>query len=147
MEELEINAEVRGDYKSADLFLMPKPVYYADLLEKVFDEFGEDEVELVIEESSMPLTYYEALDIPLDVFEEKYEIGDEEEVAKDKAVKLARDLLSLGLFDIGFRGDKVATNISHDGYINVKPLNVEKEVFREKVESIGAIDEEEREEK
>ncbi|MDY6777557.1 MAG: hypothetical protein SVU32_02750 [Candidatus Nanohaloarchaea archaeon] len=141
MEELEVDRMVRGDYSSVDLYLVPKAVQYASLVEKVFDAFEEEELELVIDESSMPLPYYEALEIPLDVFKEEHEIEDEGEVSRDKALTICRDLMELGLFDIGFRGEQVAVFISHDGYVNVKPLNIDEEEFRQTIESIGVHDE------
>ncbi|MDY6771199.1 MAG: hypothetical protein SV186_04560 [Candidatus Nanohaloarchaea archaeon] len=143
MEELDVDTAVRGDYKSVDLYLVPKPVQYANLVEDVFDAFDEDTLELVIDESSMPLPYYDALEIPLDVFEEQYEIEDETEIPREDAIGLCRDLLGLGLFDIGFRGEKVAVFISHDGYLNIKPLNVDSEDFQATVESLGDTDDEE----
>ncbi len=140
MEDLELDSAIRGDYKSVDLYLVPKAVRYADLVETVFDRFDEETVELVIDEHSMPLPYYDALEIPLDVFEEKYEIENEEEIQRETAISLCRDLLELGLFDIGFRGDKVSVFISHDGYINVKPEAVDRDEFQRTVEEIGVDD-------
>ncbi|MDY6789486.1 MAG: hypothetical protein SVV03_06010 [Candidatus Nanohaloarchaea archaeon] len=141
MENLEIDTAVRGDYSSVDLYLVPEAVNYADMVEKVLDKFGEDNLELVIDESSMPLPYYDALEIPLEVFEEKYDIQDEENISREKALNLCRDLLSFGVFDLGFRGDNISVFISHDGYVNVKPLNLDEEEFQEKIESIGDVDE------
>lgn len=140
MKNLELDRAIRGEYKSADLFLVPKAERYADLLETVFKAFDEETVALVIDEHSMPLTYYDAMEIPLDVFEEKYAIEDEEKIARDEAVSLARDLLELGLFDIGFRGKKVAVFISHDGYINVKPEGIERDEFADTIEEIDIND-------
>lgn len=140
MEQIEVDQAVRGDYSSVDLYLVPKPDMYADLVEQVFDAFDEERLELVINESSMPLPYYEALAIPLDVFEEEYEIKDETDIPRDDALGLCRDLLELGLFDIGFRGETVSVHISHDGYVNVKPLNIDRDDFQQTIESIGDSD-------
>lgn len=141
MKELEIDKVERGDYSSVDLYLVPQAVKYADLMEDVLEEFGEETLELVIDQHSMPLPYYEALEIPLEVFEEEYEIEDEKEIPKERAVSLCRSLLDFGVFDIGFKGDKIAVFIAHDGYVNVKPLNIEEEEFRERMESFGDQDE------
>jgi hypothetical protein len=140
MEQIDVDRRVRGDYTSVDLFLVPKATIYVDLLADVFEAFDEDTVELVIDESSMPLPYYEALEIPLDVFEEEHGIEDEEEIDRETALDLCEDLLELGLFDIGFRGDSVAVHISHDGHLNVKPLNIDRKEFQETVETIGGRD-------
>lgn len=139
-EQFDIGTSVRGEYKSADLFLAPKGKKYAELVENVFQKFNEEKLEIVIDESSMPLPYYDALEIPLDVFEEKYEIEDENEVEVEKAVNLCRELLELGFFDIGFRGDKISLFIKHNGYINIKPLNISEEDFRRTIEEIGEND-------
>lgn len=141
MEELEIDSVVRGDYSSVDLYLVPQAVKYAELMEEVLEEFDEDKLELVIDESSMPLPYYEALEIPLEVFKEEYEIEDEGEISRDRAVSLSKSLLEFGVFDIGFKGEQIAVFIAHDGYVNVKPLNIEEEEFRERMESLGDQDE------
>lgn len=140
MEQIDVDRRVRGDYTSVDLFLVPKATIYVDLLADVFEAFDEDTVELVIDESSMPLPYYEALEIPLEVFEEEHGIEDEEEIDRETALDLCEDLLELGLFDIGFRGDSVAVHISHDGHLNVKPLNIDRKEFQETVETIGGRD-------
>lgn len=139
-EDFDIGSSVRGDYKSADLFLAPKGRKYAELVENVLKEFNENSLELVIDESSMPLPYYEAMEIPLDVFLEKYEVEDEKNVSRKKTVNMCKDLLELGFFDIGFRGEKIALHISHNGYVNIKPLKIEKEKFREKIEKLGEKD-------
>lgn len=136
MENLELDMAVRGDYRAVDLYLVPKAVRYADLMEQVFDAFEEQTVELVIDETSMPMPYYEALEIPLDVFEEEYEIEDEGNIPVDDAVNLCRDLLDLGLFDIGFKGEKVAVMITHDGYINVTPQDVKQDEFEATIEEL-----------
>jgi len=141
MEELEIDSEVRGDYKSADLYLVPKARMYADMLAEVFEAFDEEQVELVIDQTSMPLPYYEALEIPLDVFSEEYEVSEGERIDVDEAVELARDLLGIGLFDIGFEGGSVSVTITHNGYLNVKPVDIDSHEFRETIESIGDTDE------
>lgn len=140
MEQIDVDRTVRGDYSSVDLFLVPKARIYVDLLADVFEAFDEDTVELVIDESSMPLPYYEALEIPLDVFEEEHGIEDEDEIDRETALDLCEDLLELGLFDIGFRGERVAVHISHDGYLNVKPLNIDRNEFQETIETIGGHD-------
>lgn len=140
MEELEVDTAVRGDYSSVDLYLVPRAVEYANLLEDVFEAFDETTLELVIDQSSMPLPYYDALEIPLEVFEDEYDIEDESEISRDDAIDLCRDLLELGLFDIGFRGERISAHVSHDGYVNVKPINIDKEDFQATLESIGEND-------
>lgn len=143
MEELQLDIGVRGNYRSADLYLVPRPEMYADLVEEVLDTFDEQQLELVIEESSMPLTYYDALEIPLEVFEDKHGIEDEEELTKEEVLALCRDLLGLGLFDIGFRGESVSVFIAHDGFINVKPESIDHEEFKQKIESMRETDDDE----
>ncbi len=140
LESFDVLTDVRGNYKSVDVHLAPKGEKYADLVEKVFEVFEEESFELVIDESSMPLPYYQALEIPLDVFKEKYEIDDEKTVSKDKALNLCRELMSLGFFDIGFKGEKISVIISHNGYINVQPTGLDKVKFEKKVEEIGVVD-------
>jgi len=140
MTKLEIDTVPRGDYKSADLYLVPKAEEYASLMDAVLEAFDETEVSIVIEESSMPLPYYEALEIPLDVFEEKYDIDREELMSREDAVSMAKDLLSLGLFDIGFEGGSVAVFISHNGYINVKPIDIDDNTFKSTLEEIDIHD-------
>jgi len=140
MNELQIDVGVRGNYRSADLYLVPRARMYVDLLERVFDAFDEETLELVIEESSMPLTYYDALEIPLEVFEDKHGIEDEEELTVDEVVGLCEDLLGLGLFDIGFRGDNISVFIAHDGFLNVKPEAIEPEEFKRTIESLREED-------
>jgi hypothetical protein len=134
--QLEIDLQVRGDYKSADLYLLPRAEQYATLLHKAFLAFEEDEVEIVINEHSMPLPYFEALEIPLDVFSEKYGVEKGDTIGVGTAVDLARDLLSFGLFDIGFKGDRITAFISHDGYLNIKPRDIDQTDFKETLESL-----------
>ncbi len=140
LDVFDVEKDVKGNYKSADLFLIPKGEVYVELFEKIIEAFDEESFELVIEESSMPLPYYQALEIPLDVFEEKYEIEDESEIERQQVIDLCKDLLSLGFFDIGFKGEKVSIFIKHNGFINVKPEDIDKEVFQEKIEGLGEKD-------
>ncbi len=136
----DVEKDVKGNYKSADLFIVPKGKLYVNLVEEILNVFEEETLELKIEESSMPLPYYRAMEIPLEVFEEKYGIEDESKISRKKALELCEQLFSLGFFDIGFKGKKISFFVNHNGFINVKPENIEKKVFQDKIEGLGEKD-------
>ncbi len=136
----DVEKDVKGNYKSADLFIVPKGKLYVDLVEEILDVFEEEKLELKIDESSMPLPYYQAMEIPLEVFEEKYGIEDEKHINRKKVLELCEELFSLGFFDIGFKGKNVSFFVDHNGFINVKPEKIEKKDFQDKIEGLGEKD-------
>ena len=136
MHNLELDMDIRGDYSSVDLFLIPQAQQYADLVETVLDAFEEETVDLILDEQRMPLPYYEALEISADAFLEKYELESPNDIGTEDAIELCQDLLELGLFDIGLEGDTVTVFISHDGHVNVTPTDEPTNDFKETIESL-----------
>lgn len=136
MHNLELDMDIRGDYSSVDLFLIPQAKQYADLVETVLDAFEEETVDLILDEQRMPLPYYEALEISADAFLEKYELESPNDIGTEDAIELCQDLLELGLFDIGIEGDTVTVFISHDGHVNVTPTDEPTNDFKETIESL-----------
>ncbi|MCJ7428787.1 MAG: hypothetical protein MUP66_00175 [Candidatus Nanohaloarchaeota archaeon QJJ-5] len=136
MHNLELDTNIRGDYASVDLFLVPQATQYADLVEQVLERFDEQTVDLILDEQRMPLPYYEALEISVDAFLERYDLETPEAIDVEDAVEICHDLLDLGLFDIGFEGEHVTVFISHDGHVNVTPTDEMTNEFKETIESL-----------
>lgn len=136
MHNIELDTNIRGDYASVDLFLVPQATQYADLVGQVLEQFDEVTVDLILDEQRMPLPYYEALEISVDAFLENYDLENPNDIAVEDAIDLCHDLLELGLFDIGFEGEHVSIFISHDGHVNVTPTDDASNEFKKHIESL-----------